>query len=320
MPTQVRDEFPERIKRTIAERAGYICTKCRRPTVGPHSDPEKSLKTGEACHIRAAAPGGPRYDPEQTHAERSNIENAIWLCTECSTRVDKDEPSYPIEVMLKLKRTHETWLNNGGIVPSLPQIALTTLAGRSIPDVPGTITGGDCENTREHSLKIENVADVTILTVDARVQLPEPIIQDFRRHKPAGVDVVWQAVRPQTVASIKGGGSVTRNRPPLPTNVYRLQIDRIPPKQHVEIGFVTSTAIHDEHDISLDRGPFAGTNDPPYLRNYVDGTFQFEYQSAMLTKRFFAPIAEDKENRQLSILEVREDFGEWKPLALSFFS
>ena len=195
-----------------------------------------------------------------------------------------------------------------------------TLAGRSIPDVPGAITARDCENTREHSLKIENVADVTILTVDARVQLPKPIIQNFDRHKPAGVDVVWQAVRLQTVALIKGGGSVTRNRPPLPTNVYRLQIDRIPPKQHVEIGFVTSTAIHDKHDIAFDRGTFAGTNDPPYLQNYIDGTFQFEYQGAMLTKRFFAPIAEGKDNRQLSILEVREDFGEWKPWTSTFFS
>lgn len=320
MSTQLRDEFPERIKRTIAERAGYICAKCRRPTVGPHSDPEKSLKTGEACHICAAAPGGPRYDPEQTHAERSNIENAIWLCTECSTRIDKDEASYSIELLLEWKRNHETWLKNGGILPSLPRISLVTLAGRSIPDVPGTITARDCEDTREHSLKIENVADVTILTVDARVQLPEPIIQNFGRHKPAGVDAVWQPVRLQTVALIKGGGSVTRNRPPLPTNVYQLQIDRIPPKQHVDIGFVTSAAIHDKHDIAFDRGTFAGTNDPPYLRDYIDGTFQFEYQGAMLTKRFFAPIAEDKDNRQLTILEVREDFGEWKPLTLTFFS
>lgn len=169
-------------------------------------------------------------------------------------------------------------------------------------------------------LEIENVADVAILTVNAMVQLPEPIIQSLCRHKPASVDAVWQAMRPHTVASIKGGGSVTRNRPPLPTNVYQLRIDRIPPRQRVEIGSVTSTAIHDEHDISFDHGPFAGTNDPPYLRNYIDGTFQYEYQGAMLTKRFFAPIASNMDTRQFSIRDVREDFGDWKPLALTFFS
>jgi hypothetical protein len=320
MSTQSRDEFPERIKRTIAERASYICTNCRRPTIGPHSNPEKSLKTGEACHIHAAAPGGPRYDLAQTPAERSNIENAIWLCTECSTRIDKDEALYSAKSLLEMKWKHEAWLKNGGIVPSLPQISLTTINGRTIPNVPATITAQDCEDTREHSLKIENVADVPILMIDARVQLPEPIIHSVVCQKPAGVAVVWQEVRPQMVASIKGSGTVTRNRPPLPTTVYQLQIDRIPPSHCIEIGFVTSTTIHEKHDISFDRGPFADMNDPPYLRNYVDGTFQFEYQGAMLRKPFFAPIAEDKENRHFSIMEVREDFGEWKPVDLTFYS
>jgi hypothetical protein len=56
------------------------------------------------------------------------------------------------------------------------------------------------------------------------------------------------------------------------------------------------------------------------LRNYIDGTFQFEYQGAMLKRRFFVPIGYDKNARQFSILEVREDFGQWQPLALTLFS
>jgi hypothetical protein len=40
----------------------------------------------------------------------------------------------------------------------------------------------------------------------------------------------------------------------------------------------------------------------------------------MLKKRFFAPIAFDKDARALSIMEVREDFGDWQPLALTVFS
>jgi hypothetical protein len=322
MSEKSRDEFFERVKRTVAERAAYICANpaCRRPTVGPHSDPDKSLKTGEACHIRAAAPGGPRYDSDQSQEERSGIDNAIWLCTECSTRIDKDPPAFPIKVLLEWKETLETWIKNGGIVPSLPQVSLLTIEGRTLPEVPCQITVNDCENVREHSLRIQNGADAEILMVDARVQVPEPIIQSFGRHKPIGTNVSWEPVRLQMAAMIKGGGTVTRNRPPLPINVYQLQIDRLPPSHYVEIGFVTSTKINEDHDLSFDRGPFAGTDKPPYLRNFIDGTYQFEYRGAKLKKRFFAPIHEDKDNRRLSILEVREDSGEWQPLALTLFS
>lgn len=322
MSQKSRDEFSERIKRTVAERAAYICANpaCRKPTVGPHSDPDKSLKTGEACHICAAAPGGPRFDAIQTSAQRGGIENAIWLCTVCSTRIDKDDSSYPVESLTEWKRNHETWIQNGGIVPSLPQVSLTTIKGRTLPEVPAQVTVQDCDEFREHSLRITNSADVQLLMIDARVQAPEPIIESCGREKPPGINVGWQPIRPQMVATIKGGGTVTRLRPPLPTNVYHLQIDRLPPSQCVEIGLTTSTKFHEEHDLSFDRGPFGGTDEPPFLRDFIDGTFQFEYLGAILKKRFFAPIAFDKDARAFSIMEVREDFGEWQPLELTVFS
>jgi hypothetical protein len=223
-------------------------------------------------------------------------------------------------MLVEWKRNHETWIKNGGIVPSLPQLSLRTIRGRTIPEVPSRLTGHDCENTREHSLKITNVADAQLTTIDAHVQVPEPIVQSFYRHTPVGIAVEWQPIRPPVVATIKGSGSVTRLRPPLPTNVYQLQIDRLPPSQSVEIGLITSTRICEEHGLSFDQGPFAGTNEFSNLRNFIDGTFQFEYRGAMLRKRFFAPIHHDKESRRFSIMEVREDFGEWRPVTIGLFS
>src|SRR5581483_748560 len=35
---------------------------------------------GEFCHIRAASPNGPRYDVDQTPAERHGFANLILLC------------------------------------------------------------------------------------------------------------------------------------------------------------------------------------------------------------------------------------------------
>src|SRR5262245_15936483 len=162
MSNQSRDEFPDRIKRIVGERAAYICTNpvCRVPTIGPHSDPNKSLKTGEACHIRAAASGGPRYCSDQTEEERSSIENAIWLCNVCGTRIDKDAQRFPVQLLLDWKGEHDTWLMNGGIVPSLPGLALQTLNGLTIPDVPSRITADQIRTFRQHKFRIVNASDV----------------------------------------------------------------------------------------------------------------------------------------------------------------
>ena len=317
---EVRDDFPESVKRIVAERAAYICSNpgCRRPTVEPHSDPTKSLKTGITSHIRAAAPGGPRYDPQQTQEQRRSIENAIWLCGSCSPLIDKDEIAHPISLVIEWKQQHESWIKNGGIIPRMPSLVIETLAGRTIPDIPSKISLPDEADMREHRLTIKNVADVEIRTFEARLQLPEPVVRTLNGKAPAGVHLTWETQRMEMMAVISGGGSVTRNRPPLPSNVYRLQIDRIPPSHGVEINFLTSMKPFEEHDISFDDGPVARKDDPLCIDFFVLGHFQFEYRGAILSRQIFASI--EMENRKFIVSQLREDFGDLKPRILSFFS
>lgn len=107
----MRDNFSAKVVQKLAERASYICSNpaCNRITVGPvTTNPTLSTKTGVAAHICAAAPGGPRYDMSQTPAERSGIANAIWLCSTCSTLIDKNTGiDYPANHLRKWKRDHE---------------------------------------------------------------------------------------------------------------------------------------------------------------------------------------------------------------------
>lgn len=104
-----RDEFPIRVKQILAERVAHTCSNpvCQRSTVGPHSLPDKALKIGRAAHIKGAAPGGPRYDPQQTAEERSSIENGIWLCADCADIVDKDADVFPVSLLLSWKHASE---------------------------------------------------------------------------------------------------------------------------------------------------------------------------------------------------------------------
>lgn len=57
----------------------------------------------DVCHITAASPGGPRYNPNITKTERTNINNAILLCKPHSILVDKYEDIFTEEVLHKMK-------------------------------------------------------------------------------------------------------------------------------------------------------------------------------------------------------------------------
>ena len=106
-----RDNFTATVVRKVAERAAYICSNpsCRRITIGPdQAASHLSIKTGEAAHICAASPGGPRYDMSQSSQQRKSIANAIWLCGACADLVDKNGGhGYPAEHLRKWKRDHE---------------------------------------------------------------------------------------------------------------------------------------------------------------------------------------------------------------------
>ena len=104
-----RDDFTKDTRDLLARRVGFLCSNptCRRSTSGPHSDPNKATNIGVAAHICAAAPGGPRYNAEMTPAERSSVNNGIWLCQTCSTLIDRDEKKYTVEVLTEWKKNAE---------------------------------------------------------------------------------------------------------------------------------------------------------------------------------------------------------------------
>lgn len=103
-----RDEFNGPVKVALALRAGYRCAMCGCATVGPSDEaPDASTSVGVAAHICAAAPGGRRYDPKMTSAERSHVNNGIWLCASDSVLIDRDEVTYTVEALHRIKRGHE---------------------------------------------------------------------------------------------------------------------------------------------------------------------------------------------------------------------
>jgi hypothetical protein len=103
MANKNRDDFREKTKLQIAKRSGWLCSypSCRRLTVGG------DIMVGTAAHICAAAPDGPRYDPNQTPEQRRATENGIWMCRDHGTAIDSKDPEFTVATLREWKAQAE---------------------------------------------------------------------------------------------------------------------------------------------------------------------------------------------------------------------
>jgi len=102
-----RDNFTAQVVKILAERSGGKCAICRATTWGPNDSQFKATNIGQAAHITAAAPNGPRFDPKMSPERRSSALNGMWLCGNCHQKIDKDVNEYPVQKLLKLKQDAE---------------------------------------------------------------------------------------------------------------------------------------------------------------------------------------------------------------------
>lgn len=105
-----RDEFSKKTKKILAERVGWLCSfpGCSRPTVGSRKDDHtKSINLGDAAHIHAASPKGPRYNAAMSSEQRKDISNGIWMCKTHANLIDKDFKEYTPEILRGWKANAE---------------------------------------------------------------------------------------------------------------------------------------------------------------------------------------------------------------------
>ncbi|TYL81272.1 hypothetical protein [Bradyrhizobium cytisi] len=90
------------MKRLFAH-SGNCCAfpRCEIPIV------HEATIIGQTCHIRAARPGGARFDPNQSTQDRHGFDNLILLCANHHTIVDDDPEAYTVARLVKMKAEHE---------------------------------------------------------------------------------------------------------------------------------------------------------------------------------------------------------------------
>ena len=101
-----RDDFSQTTKNLLATQVALLCSfpGCGALTQGPHTNSDKRTNVGVAAHICAAAPGGPRYDPNMSKAERKSPENGIWMCHTHGTLIDNDYQKYSVAELHRWKK------------------------------------------------------------------------------------------------------------------------------------------------------------------------------------------------------------------------
>lgn len=131
-----RDDFSKRTRRVLADRAGYRCSICKTPTIGPSDESSIAIMdVGVAAHITAAAPGrgARRYDPSLAPKQRSGVDNGIWLCQTCSVIIDRDAVRFSVSTLQDIRRDHTEYVRLGSHLDA--DVGLIAIG-------PGIIAGG----------------------------------------------------------------------------------------------------------------------------------------------------------------------------------
>ena len=137
-----RDDFSKPIIESTQKRAAFICSNpdCLCLTIAPSENDDLSfLYVGSVAHITAASKGGPRYDSTLTSEQRTLVSNAIFLCSNCATMIDKNSgEDYTVELLNKWKEEHEAWVR-GNL--NMKPITITEIDGTHEAHGIGDVVG-----------------------------------------------------------------------------------------------------------------------------------------------------------------------------------
>jgi hypothetical protein len=322
-----RDDFPQSVKTPLGQRAGYLCSNpdCRRPTAGPHSDPKKALITGEAAHICAAAIGGPRYDANQTPEQRKAITNAIWLCGDCNKKVDTDWKLWPAEKLHAMKEQHEKWIGAQGMIPSLPEVTLSTRTGLALIQKLSVVNAEMLNLLREQQLTIRNSSRVELHNLKMMLRLPEAVFTYGDPIKNAGTRLEAKPhLPPWTVETIQPGAAVRAPEQSWTPN-HTLEIPKPSASETVIIPFYTMAFYR--VGVTPDPAvPMTQVEDPDAILPqdhrlwwFPEGTYQFLLRGEYVTTDLFVPLRYSFRARTVTSLPCQASSEGWELLPTMLF-
>ena len=152
------------------------CNHCAAPDCNQSLEArdEKTI-VAKICHIEAASPDGPRYNPNMTDDERRDFDNLILLCDECHSMIDnkENESKYTVIILKEWKRTHEDKCRRGKLIKD------TSILGQAINAV-ASINLDENENVKE--LNSGNTFRISDKIKYNSITRYKPIIEEYSKY------------------------------------------------------------------------------------------------------------------------------------------
>jgi Predicted NTPase (NACHT family) len=124
-------------KSTLKALGAVSGNRCAFPSCfAPIYDTEHGKLVGQVAHIKAENVLGPRYDENQTDAERHGFNNLVFMCPSHHLVIDDvaNLSEYTVEALLNMKRDHEARARNTivteDVLGGLVQRVIETIAAR----------------------------------------------------------------------------------------------------------------------------------------------------------------------------------------------
>ena len=100
----------DKTRKLLWGRSGNRCAYCRQELVMPGKTDNDSI-VGDECHIIAKRETGPRNNSSVSDEEVDSYNNLILLCKTHHKMVDDQPIEYSIQVLRKMKQSHEEWVS-----------------------------------------------------------------------------------------------------------------------------------------------------------------------------------------------------------------
>lgn len=175
---------------TLKKLFGLSGNLCAFPNCTKRMISENGNVFGQICHIEAAKPNEPRFNPAQTSQQRKSYENLILLCPNHHSETN-DESVYTVEKLKQMKKDHEDKFKQNPFYVSDEQVSKITTQlleqvekiGNHVEKIPEikSDTGQIIENTEEI---LKMIADKTTDPKHNLVTASQKNLQSFTELMP----------------------------------------------------------------------------------------------------------------------------------------
>lgn len=97
--------YPTKIILALA--SGNVCALCNTSLTVPSDESSGAEILGQAAHIYGEGGHAARYDSTKSADFVDSEKNLIYLCPNCHAKIDKQDSSYSVEELQRIKTAHE---------------------------------------------------------------------------------------------------------------------------------------------------------------------------------------------------------------------